>query len=193
MTIAPEQPRLEKCEEDTTGNVKTLVEEHITFVSMVFGYSLMVRIKPGLVTDGASVPDNILEDDEYGRKVAAFIRKKYPTVRSRGAFDDLVKSLIGTPWDMPRLLAAIVHDVLYGMKWKFRWLCDRVYRNILSSNNYDPIREEIEYCGIRLVGWRNWNAVTKDEIKHTKELVSVAWVKTKSVGQIIEQLKEGVS
>ena len=97
--------------------------------------------------------------------------------------------LVGTPWDLPRLLAAVVHDALYSIKWKCRFLCDRVYKWILKATDYDVVRREIEYDAIRLVGWKSWNNVTKGEWKWAKKLVIVKWVRTKKVPAILEKLK----
>ena len=71
---------------------------------------------------------------------------------------------------MPRLLAAVPHDALYSRKWKCRFLCDRVYKRILKSTEYEGIRREIEYDVIRLLGWRSWNAVSKEEKAMAKRL-----------------------
>lgn len=190
MTIAPNPPILKQYKPNDL-NLKVLMDEHITFVKMGFGYSLMVRIKPGFVTDGASVPKERLWDDKDRAKIEDFIKCKYSANPPREVIEDFIKKLIGTPWDMPRLLAAIVHDALYSLHWWFRWLCDLVYIHILSENGYDAIRGEIEHFCIRLVGWRNWNAVSKEEIRKTKELVSMAFVRTKKVAKIREQLIVG--
>lgn len=172
------------------GETKELVEDHLTFVKVGFGYSLEVLVRKGYITDGASIPDNILEDAEYGEKLKSFIRGKFPHVTDALDFQRLVERLIGTPWDMPRLLAAIVHDVLYGRKWAIRLLCDKVYRWILEENGYSGIRADIEYMGIRLVGWRNWNEVYKPEKEFTKIHSEVKFIKTRKIPKEIERLRE---
>ena len=92
---------------------------------------------------------------------------------------------MGTPFEMPRLLAAIVHDALYSLKWRMRALCDKVYKRILEDVKYDKVRIAVEYLGIRLVGHKNWNAVTKDIKQNTKQLIVVKLVRTKKVNQEI--------
>lgn len=179
MTISPQPPNLVPIEGKE--KFKRLAEDHLTYVKVGFGYSLKVLIKAGFETDGASIPDNLLEDKEYGEKIKSYIACKYPRINTRWDFENLVKYLVGTPWDLPRLLAAIVHDALYGRKWKFRWLCDRVYKWILEENNYDPIRIDIEYTGIRLLGWRNWKEVSDWEIVTVKRLTEVEFVRTKMI------------
>ena len=193
MTIAPQQPILTPIA--GKGNLRTLVEDHLTFVKVGFGYSLEVLIKAGYETDGATIPDNLLQDEKYGKKIEEYIRTKYPSIKTKYEYDleNLVKYLIGTPWDMPRLLAAIVHDVLYGRKWKIRWLCDKVYRLILLENNYDVIRAEIEYGGIRLIGWKNWESVSDSERKQTKRLSEVKIIKTKNKEKEILHILERTS
>ena len=166
MTFAPTPPKYSV--DDATG-IATLLESHVTFVKFPLGYSLMVHLRPGLRFDGASVPKKDLEDSKIVKRICKFIAKHYPDKDYKETLD----YLIGTPFEMPRLLAAIVHDALYGMKWKWRWICDRVYRKILEEQKYDPIRLDIEYSGIRLLGWKNWDAVTKKEKKATKKLVEV--------------------
>ncbi len=189
MTIAPQEPVLRQIAVD----LKVLEEEHVTFVPMWLGYSLMISLKPGIVTDGASIPEWIAADEEQRRKVEKLVLKRFHNVETRSDFNSLVNRLIGTPWDMPRLLAAVVHDSLYGMKWMFRWLCDRVYRNILIDNSYELARAEVEYLAIRMFGWKNWKNISQTEQENTKRLASVAWVRTKNVKGMIEKLKqEGV-
>lgn len=195
MTIAPQQPILTVIE--GKNNLRKLTEDHLTFIKVGFGYSLEVLIKAGYETDGATIPENLLNDERYGKKIEDHIRSKYPSIKTRYDFENLVKYLVGTPWDMPRLLAAIVHDVLYGRKWKIRWLCDKVYRLSLLENNYDVIRAEIEYGGIRLLGWKNWESVSDSERKHTKRLSEVKIIKTKNkekeIRRIWEQLGKKIS
>lgn len=90
-------------------------------------------------------------------------------------------SIIGTPWDMPRLLAALVHDALYSRKWKIRWLCDFVYWQILKSTDHPTTMREVEYDAIRLFGWKAWYDVSKQEKRSAKSLVSVRWLRTKNI------------
>lgn len=150
MTVFPEAPKLEKVSTFRAREMRCLVEDHLTYVKMPFGFSLEILIKAGFLTDGASVP-------EWGT------------------------SIIGTPWDMPRLLAAIVHDALYSRKWKIRWLCDFVYRQILKSTDHPTTMREVEYDAIRLFGWKAWCNVSKQEKRCAKSLVSVRWLRTKNI------------
>ena len=167
-----------------------LAEDHLTFVKVGFGYSLEVLVRKGYITDGASIPDDILDDLEYGEKIREFIRQKFPHVSDGVDFGNLVARLIGTPWDMPRLLAAIVHDVLYGRKWMIRLLCDMVYRWILEENGYSRVRTDIEYAGIRLMGWRNWNGIYKPEKQYTKNHSVVKFIRASKIPKVIEELRE---
>lgn len=183
MTVSPQTPVLRDTEEEGT---KELAENHLTFVKVGLGYSLMILLKAGYRTDGASIPGNLLDDEKYGDVVRKLLEIRFPDKDPREAF----QWLAGTPWDMPRLLAALPHDALYGRKWKCRWLCDRIYKWILEENNYEKVRTTIEYDGIRLIGWRNWDAVSDWERVLTKRQSAVKWVKTKKVPLEIEKLSK---
>ena len=186
MTISPTPPNLVWSEIE---GKKMLVEPHLTFVKLGFGYSLKVLIGKGFVTDGASVPKNILQDKDYGSYLQHYIFRKYPNIGTRGDLESLWDWIVGTPWDMPRLLAAIVHDALYTCKWKFRWICDLIYRKILLQNSYDRIRAEVEYTCISLVGWRHWNAKTDLERDRAREIVNIEIIRTKKIPKIIKQIQ----
>ena len=186
MTVSPEEPKLKDSQKD---GIKVLTESHLTFINVLFGYSLMVLIGKGFETDGASVPKDLLYDRMYGKYITEYLQRKYRNIGTRWDLENLWNHIIGTPWDMPRLLAAIVHDALYGMKWKFRWICDLIYRKILIQNEYDRIKADIEYTAIGLVGWKNWNSVTEAEKIHTKEKVHIELVHNKKIPQIINHLK----
>lgn len=175
---------------EPTEDHKTMVlkENHLTFVKMYLGYSLKVLIRAGFTTDGASVPSD-LTSGEYKTELDKIVSHEYPDVGTRWDMENLIAFLVGTPWDMPRLLAAVVHDALYGMKWMWRWVCDQIYRKILSQNDYNAKRTAIEYECIRLAGWRNWNAVTKEETEKTRALVDVELVRTKRIPDIIRELR----
>lgn len=168
--------------------MRCLTEDHVTPVKFIFGWSLLVVVKAGYVTDGAtvSIANGLKIDDETSCRLKKLIAKYFPGER----IIDVYNRIVGTPWDVPRLLAAVVHDALYSIKWCCRFMCDRVYKNILKATNYSSVRREIEYEAIRLVGWRNWNSISKDEQEWAKPLVSVKWVKTKRVQQEIEKLKQ---
>lgn len=171
MTFSPSPP---KYTVDEPTGIATLLDSHITFVRFPLGFSLMVHLKPGFRFDGASVPKEDLEDSKIVKRICKFIAKHYPDKD----YKEMLEYLIGTPFEMPRLLAAIVHDALYGMKWKFRWICDKVYRRILSAIGYDKVRLDIEYSGIRILGWKNWDSVNKEEIENTKQVTEVKVIRT---------------
>lgn len=84
-----------------------------------------------------------------------------------------IQGAAGSPWDMPRLLAAVVHDALYQLHWKWRWLCDRVYRAIEIKAGAPRETADFEYAAIRAAGWRNWDAVTKEDMETAKFYVSI--------------------
>jgi hypothetical protein len=182
MTVFPQSPVVKI---DEKSGIATLLETHVTQVKLGFGRSLVVSIGSGFKTDGASVPREELEKSRVVKKACKIISKKYPGKDYRETLD----YLIGTPFEMPRFLAAIVHDALYTIKWKFRWICDRVYRKILSSLGYDETRKDIEYSGIRLFGWKNWEAVTDLERDRTRRIVKVRIVRNGKVQKLLEKLK----
>ena len=183
MTIFPQPPNLE---DSQTIGIKKLVEPHLTFVKMGCGFSLAILIREGLETDGATIPKEELEKSDVVNRLCKIIAKHYPDKDYKETLD----YLIGTPFEMPRLLASIVHDALYGSKWKFRWLCDRVYRAILSETDYDKVRLGIEYSGIRLVGKKNWEAVTDLERDRTRKIVSVKIVLSRNIKKIAEKIRK---
>ena len=187
MTIFPEHPHIEKAEPKNGKEMRRLVEDHVTFVKFYLGWSLMVIVKAGYITDGASVPFSIdfKDESEIDERIVKLVRKYFPGENCK----DVIRRLIGTPWDMPRLLAAVVHDALYSIKWCIRYLCDQVYKRILANTDYARLRRETEYDVIRLVGWRNWKTVSKEEIAWAKPLVLVAWVRDKKIDTIVEKLR----
>ena len=86
----------------------------------------------------------------------------------------IFQPLVGSPWDMPRLLAAIVHDALYGAHWAFRWLCDRIYLLIrLQNHPADKRLCYLEYVAIRLGGREAWRSKTSSTLAYTRERLSV--------------------
>ena len=190
MTISPDHPNLIAI--DDTDTTRRLVEPHLTFVNVGFGYSLKILLKAGFETDGASVPEKIFSEEEYRADMLETVRAEYENITTRWDIENLIKQIIGTRWDMPRLLAALPHDCLYGRKWMWRWACDRIYRMILGDNSYDRRRIEIEYAAIRLAGWRNWNSVTKEEQKKVEALTEVEFIRTKNIEKEIERLKKSL-
>ena len=183
MTVSPQPPNLV---DSQTDGFKKLVEPHLTFVKMLCGFSLAILIRSGLETDGATIPKEELEKSAFIKKACKLISKHYPGKD----YKETLVYLIGTPFEMPRLLAAIVHDALYGMKWKWRWLCDRVYRAILSESDYDKVRLGIEYYGIRLLGRKSWEAVTDLERDRTRRIVDVKVVLTRNISKITQRIEK---
>lgn len=122
---------------------KMLSEPLTARCKLIFGLHITVTVREGYITNGASVP-------------------RY-----------LPEKAFGTPWDMPRLVAAIVHDALYSIKWRFRWLADRVYRNMSVELGIDRAVADFEYACIRAAGWKAWKEVKKVEKNWAKPLVTV--------------------
>ena len=181
MTIFPQEPNLSCPNEEGT---VTLLEPHLTFVGLGLGYSLMVYIKEGYETDGATVPKEALESSKFVEYACKIIAKHYPGKD----YKETLAYLIGTPFEMPRLLASIVHDALYDCKWKWRWLCDWVYKKILKVCHYDAIRMEIEYSGIRLQGGKNWEAVSDLKRDRTRRIVQIRVVRNKYKDELLNTI-----
>lgn len=179
-TVFPQAPHLKEAYIKDGREYRVLTEDHITHVQIGLGLSLEITVKAGYVTDGASIPKCFLSETVAETWLKKVSTTKFPD----GDFETIWKWLVGTPWDMPRLNAAIPHDALYSIHWGCRWLCDFVYKNILSKADYDPVRREIEYDAIRLVGWKNWDAVSQEEIEAARNFVSVKWVWTKKTDNI---------
>lgn len=183
MTIFPQAPNLTEGQR----GLMVLQEPHLTIVKLGLGFSLIVLIDKGFETDGATVPEDELKKSEAVEWICKKIAKHYPGKDYRETLD----FLIGTPFERPRILAALVHDALYGRKWKTRWLCDFVYRRILSVIKYDEVRLGIEYSGIRLVGKKNWDAVTDWERVQTSRMTVVRIVRTRNVPSEVSKLFRG--
>ena len=183
MTIFPQEPHLV---DSTKEGFKVLVEPHLTFVELGFGYYLWVLIDKGFETDGASVPSEWLHNSKFIDTACKLIAKKYPGMSSK----EMLDYLIGTPFEMPRILAAIVHDALYSFHWNIRILCDWIYKKILEWLNYDSTRKTIEHLGIRLMGGKNWDSVTKKEKIKTRKMVTIKFVREKKLkSEIIKLLQ----
>ena len=187
MTVFPEHPRLVKAPPQDGFEMRRLAEDHVTFVKFWLGWSLMVVVKAGYETDGAtvSISKAISIVGKTCDQIKSLIEKYFPGEDVMAVYNRIV----GTPWDMPRLLAAVVHDPLYSIKWCCRYICDNVYRRILAATKYEAVRREIEYDVIRLVGWQNWASVTEDEQEAARKFVVVKWVRTRKIPSIIENLK----
>ena len=179
MTICPNAPRL-VCMPDSP-RTRVLVEPHLTTVKLPLGYSVIVHIGAGYETDGATIPDKILDDEQYGEQIQRYFYCQFEQIETRCDLEELLRSLIGKPFDMPRLLGAIVHDALYSCKWLCRVLCDWLYKRILSDIDYNKVQLTIEYAGIRLMGWRYWNAVSDLERDRARKIITVKIVRTRNV------------
>lgn len=81
--------------------------------------------------------------------------------------------LVGSPWAMPRLLAAIVHDALYGAHFAWRWFCDRIYLAIRLQTGGDRRLALLEYAAIRLGGKSAWAEKTSTTIAYTRARLSI--------------------
>ena len=140
MTVCPQRPRLDPtCDR----GVMEVSDTHVTYVALPFGMSLVVTIRAGYMTDGATIPPEL--QDAFG----------------------------WSPWDMPRLLAAIVHDALYSLHWCCRWACDLVYRKVLVQVGHPVELAAAEYSAVRLAGRKSWEGVGKEERRLAKSLVFV--------------------
>ena len=118
---------------DGSSPTRTLAEDHVTEVALCFG---LYRVKVTLKAGFSTDGASVPES---------------------------LRPAAGGPWEMPRLLAAVVHDGLYQRHWKWRWLCDRVYLAVLRKAGYSPELADFEYAAVRAAGGKNWNAVTKEE------------------------------
>lgn len=128
---------------DVSDQVRILAEDHVTEVSLFFG---MLHVE-------VTLKAGFITD---GASVPAELQPA-----------------AGSPWAMPRLLAAVVHDGLYQLHWMWRWLCDRVYLAILRKAGYPSELASVEYAGIRAVGWKNWETVSPEERLLAKDEVIV--------------------
>ena len=81
--------------------------------------------------------------------------------------------LVGSPWAMPRLLAAIVHDALYGAHFAWRWFCDRIYLAIRLQTGGDRRLALLEYAAIRLGGRAAWSEKSLSTIVYTRQRLSI--------------------
>ena len=87
----------------------------------------------------------------------------------------IFQPLVGSPWAMPRLLAAIVHDALYGAHFAWRWLCDQIYLKIRLQTGGDRRLALLEYTAIRLGGRDAWKEKTLSTLCYTRERLSVGF------------------
>ena len=71
----------------------------------------------------------------------------------------LLWRVCGTPMDVPRLYAALVHDWIYsgGDPDATRADADLVYREILLALDYPKLKAYVEYYALRLFGGSHWH------------------------------------
>lgn len=85
--------------------------------------------------------------------------------------------LVGGPWAMPRLLAAIVHDALYAAHWFCRLACDVIYYLIRAQyGEGTAVVAKVEYTAIRLGGRSAWNEKTPERIEAARKLLKIRLV-----------------
>lgn len=89
-----------------------------------FGYTVII-IKPGFVTDFASVPK-------------AFRR------------------IAGAPTEYPRIIAALLHDLLYALKIVPRATADELYCDVCRAVGIGVIRRNFEWGVLRVCGGAAW-------------------------------------
>ena len=71
--------------------------------------------------------------------------------------------ICGTPLEVPRLYAAIIHDYLYGGgdPDATRKDADDLYRDLQIALGVFRIKAYIEWLALRLCGWTHWKSKTK--------------------------------
>ncbi len=88
-----------------------------------------------------------------------------------------LQTICGSPWMMPRLLAAIVHDALYAAHWCCRWVCDLIYYLIRSQYGVNTaVVAKVEYTAIRLGGKSAWKEKTPERIEATRKILKIRLV-----------------
>lgn len=151
MTLYPDEPKFTEVPEDhplvkegvfKASECRMLAEDYEAVVPMPLRIHLRIVVRKGYITNGASVP--------------AYLPER----------------IFGDRWAMPRIIAALLHDALYSVKWKFRWLTDRVYLWCLKDLGYPCAAAHFEYDCIRIAGWKSWKGIPKSEKKWAKPLVS---------------------
>ena len=85
----------------------------------------------------------------------------------------IFQGIVGSPWAMPRLLAALVHDALYGAHFAWRWFCDRIYLAIRLQTGGDRRLALLEYSAIRLGGRSAWSEKSLSTIVYTRQRLSI--------------------
>lgn len=67
--------------------------------------------------------------------------------------------LCGTPYESPRIFAALVHDYLYGGgdPETTRADADDLYRDIQIALGVSRVKAYVEWLALRLCGWTHWN------------------------------------
>lgn len=89
----------------------------------------------------------------------------------------MLQGIAGNPWQMPRLLAAIVHDALYAAHWFCRWFCDVIYYLIRSQyGSGTEVVAKIEYAALRIGGRSAWKEKTPERIEAARKLLKIRLV-----------------
>ena len=78
-------------------------------------------------------------------------------------------SAVGSPWDEDGYPGALAHDILYATQVKSRAIADRVKYEIDRKNGMSWIKAQLIYRTLRTVGWRAWNAKTKESIEGARK------------------------
>ena len=68
--------------------------------------------------------------------------------------------IAGNPFEVPRVIAALVHDWLYTAKVCERKTADLIYRGVCRKVGLSAFRSWFEYLVLRLFGWIAWEAVS---------------------------------
>lgn len=88
-----------------------------------------------------------------------------------------LQAICGSPWMMPRLLAAIVHDALYAAHWFCRLACDVIYYLIRAQyGEGTAVVAKVEYTAIRLGGRSAWKEKTPERIEAARKLLKIRLV-----------------
>ena len=134
---------------------------------------------PKLVGMSASSPLKMLAEDHVTEVSLCFglyhvrITLKSGFVTDGASVPEKLWPAAGGPWAAPRIFAALPHDGLYQLRWKWRWLCDRIYLAVLRKVGYPAELAELEYAAVRAAGGRHWSDVSEEERRAARIRVKV--------------------
>jgi len=123
----------------------------------------MLKNEPKFVfiTDGDGVPSvelkTALKHSIYGRTItvpAGFVSDGM-------SIPWLFQPLIGSPFKIPFVFPAIVHDWFYRQQMIDRNLADTIFRAMLTEDGVSKWKCAAIYYSLRLFGWIAWNKNTK--------------------------------